>query len=94
MAPWGWQPAAALLHGAVPKTALTLCLTDSSALQVPAERARRVFSRQSVITQRELGQDIKVIYSFGVNLLSFYIQEDQRHGGIKDFQTLCNSGCP
>lgn len=70
------------------------CLIDRNALQVPVESAESVFSRQSVITQRELGQDIKVIYSLGMNPLSFYTKEDQRHRGIKDFQILCSTGCP
>lgn len=70
------------------------CLIDRNALQVPVESAESVFSRQSVITQRELGQDIKVIYSLGMNPLSFYTKKDQRYRGIKDFQILCSTGCP
>lgn len=65
-----WPPPPVLDQGAFPKD---LCAMDGNAPQVPVESAVRVFSRQSVITQRELGQEIKVIYSFGMNPLSFYI---------------------
>lgn len=57
-------------------------------------KVQRVFSRQSVITQRELGQDIKVIYSFGMNPFSFYIEEDQRHRGTKGFSNSLQHRLP
>lgn len=50
------------------------------------ESAGRVFRRQSVITRRELGQDIKVIYSFGRNPFFLCIErsEDQRDKGFSN----------
>lgn len=74
--------------------ALTLCLMARNAPQVPGQSAEGVVSKQSLITQRELGQDIKVIYSSGMNPLPFCTKEDQRQRGIKDFQVLCSTGCP
>lgn len=65
---------------------LILCLINRNARQVPVESAGRVFRRQSVITRRELGQDIKVIYSFGRNPFFLCIErsEDQRDKGFSN----------